>query len=482
MDSKPHVVITPFPVQSHIISLMKLAKVLHSKGFFITYVNTVYNHRRLLNSRGPQALNGLSDFHFETIPDGLPPSDANATQNLPSICESTAKNCLLPFTKLLVRLHENASNGLVPPVTCLISDFATTFTLKAAQEIGLPIAIYSPISATSFLGLWHGRTLIDKGIIPLKDASYLTNGYLDTELDWLSGMKNVRLRDLPIFLSTTPDANDTLLNFIINELQMAQTADAIIFNTFSELESEALDTLSPIFPPLYTIGPVHMLLNQIPQNQVLDSIGSNMWKEETHCIQWLESKKPKSVVYVNFGSITIMSAEQVHEFAWGLANSKKPFLWIIRPDLVDGGSVILSSEFLSATKDRGVIASWCEQEKVLNHPSVGGFLTHCGWNSMLESMCSGVPMACWPFFADQQPNCRYACVEWEIGIEIDNNVKREMVERVINELMEGVKGKEMRHKVLQWQKIAKEATAPHGSSYINLEKFINEVLIKGKNY
>ncbi|KAK4271274.1 hypothetical protein QN277_019989 [Acacia crassicarpa] len=121
-----------------------------------------------------------------------------------------------------------------------------------------------------------------------------------------------------------------------------------------------------------------------------------------------------------------MSAEQMHEFAWGIANSKKTFLWIIRSDLVNGGSVILSPKFLSEIKDRGLIASWCEQEKVLNHPSVGGFLTHYGWNSMTESLCVGIPMACWPFIGDQRTNCRYACAEWGIKIEIDNNVQREI--------------------------------------------------------
>ncbi|KAI9120785.1 hypothetical protein K1719_007818 [Acacia pycnantha] len=97
----------------------------------------------------------------------------------------------------------------------------------------------------------------------------------------------------------------------------------------------------------------------------------------------------------------MLSLEQLYEFAWSLANSKKPFLWIIRPDLVKGGSVILSSEFLSETKERGLIAGWCEQEKVFNHLAIGGFLTHCGWNSIIESMCAGVPLTCWPFYGEQ---------------------------------------------------------------------------------
>ncbi|XP_054795272.1 7-deoxyloganetin glucosyltransferase-like [Prosopis cineraria] len=474
--SKPHVVITPFPIQSHLNTFLNLAKLLHSRGLHITYVNTEYNHRRLLNSRGPRALDGLSDFRFESIPDGLPHTEANTTQDLPSLCESTSKNCLPYFTNLLKRLQESASNGLVPPVTSLISDAVMTFTVKAAQECGLPIALYCPISAISYLAGWHARTLLDKGIIPLKDESQLTDEYLDTKLDWLSGMKNIRLKDLQSY------ANDYLmLNFVINEQQTARAAQAIIFNTFSEFESEALDTLSSIFPPIYTVGPVPLLLNQIPQNHDLDSIGSNLWKEETHCIQWLESKKAKSVIYVNFGSVTVMTPEQLHEFAWGLANSKKYFLWIIRPDLVKGGSMILSPEFLSETKERGLIANWCEQEEVLNHPSIGGFLTHCGWNSMIESVCAGIPMACWPFYGDQQTNCRYACTEWGIGIEIDNNVKRQVVENLVNELMEGEKGMEMRHKILVWQKTSKEAIKSGGSSYINLENLISQVLIKRNN-
>ncbi|KAG4938687.1 hypothetical protein JHK82_044479 [Glycine max] len=129
-----------------------------------------------------------------------------------------------------------------------------------------------------------------------------------------------------------------------------------------------------------------------------------------------------------------MSAEQLLEFAWGLANSKKPFLWIIRPDLVIGGSVILSSEFVNETKDRSLIAN-------------------------------------------QPTNCRYIYNEWEIGIEIDTNVKREEVEKLVNDMMAGEKGKKMRQKIVELKKKAEEATTPSGCSFMNLDKFIKEVLL-----
>jgi len=304
----------------------------------------------------------------------------------------------------------------------------------------------------------------------------VTNGYLDTKVDCIQGLQNFRLKDLTGFIRNT-DPNDVMVEFFIEVADRFHRASAIVFNTYDELESDVMNALYSMFPSLYTIGPVPSLLNQTPHNH-LESLGSNLWKEDTKCLEWLESKEPKSVVYVNFGSITVMTQDQLLEFAWGLANSKKPFLWIIRPDLVIGGSVILPSEFENEILDRGLIASWCPQEKVLNHPSIGGFLTHCGWNSTIESICAGVPMLCWPFFADQPTNCQYISNIWEIGIEIDTNVKREEIAKLINELMSEDKGKKMRQKAMQLKKKAEENTSPGGCSYMNLDKVIKEVLLK----
>jgi UDP:flavonoid glycosyltransferase YjiC (YdhE family) len=264
----------------------------------------------------------------------------------------------------------------------------------------------------------------------------------------------------------TTNPNDSQVEFLIEAADSFHRASAIVFNTYNELESDVMKELYSMFPSLYTIGPLSSFLNQTSHNHLV-SLGSNLWKEDTKCLEWLESKDARSVVYVNFGSITVMTPEKLLEFAWGLANSKKPFLWIIRPDLVIGGSSILSSEFENEILDRGLIVGWCSQEEVLNHPSIGGFLTHCGWNSTIESICAGVPMLCWPYFADQPTNCRYICNEWEIGIEIDTNVKREEVEKLINELMVGDRGKKMRQNAMELKKMVEKNTSPGGSSYKN---------------
>ncbi|PIA52098.1 hypothetical protein AQUCO_01000171v1 [Aquilegia coerulea] len=474
-NKKPHAVCIPYPAQGHINPMLKFAKLLYTKGFHITFVNTEHNHNRILKSRGPDSLNGLPDFRFETIPDGLPPSDANSTQDIPALCDSTSKNCLVPFHNLIAEL-----NNTTTAVTCIVSDGAMSFTLDVAHELSLPEIIFWTPSACGFACYLHYHHLVQRGFAPLKDESDLTNGYLDTPVDRLIGIKHMRLRDFPTFIRTT-DRKDIMLNYIIREIERTYKASALMINTFDAFEQEVLNLiitseLTQSLPPIYTVGPLQLLLNQIPHTG-LESIGSNLWKDEPKCLEWLDLKKPNSVVYVNFGSITVMTPEQMIEFAWGLANSKQPFLWIIRPDLVAGDAAILPSEFLTETQERGLLASWCPQEQVLNHTSIGGFLTHCGWNSTLESVCGGVPMICWPFFAEQQTNCRYACTHWGIGIEIDNNVKRNEVESLVKELMEGEKGKEMKIKVMEWKKKAEEATSPSGSSYKNIDKLVNEILM-----
>ncbi|RXH92778.1 hypothetical protein DVH24_042552 [Malus domestica] len=414
LKEKPHAVCIPFPAQGHITPMLQLAKLLNYKGFHITFVNTEFNHKRLLRSRGPDSLDGLPSFRFETIPDGLPPTDVNATQDISTLCLSIRKTCLAPFRDLISKLNSLPNS---PPVTCIVSDVGMTLTLDAAQELGIPDVMFQTASACGLMCCLQYRPLIEKGFIPLKGTinykskrGYNAN-YLDTVLDWIPGMKNIRLGDVPSFLRTK-DPNDIMLDVLMVELERAQRrASAIILNTFDALEHDVVDALSTLLPPVYSIGPLYLQLNQIPADNKLNLIGSNLWTNESECLEWLDSKEPNSVVYVNFGSITVMTAEQLTEFAWGLANSNMTFLWVIRPDLVGGDSSVVPAEFFVQTKERSLLASWCPQEQVLNHPAIGGFLTHCGWNSTLESLCGGVPMIIWPFFAEQQTNCRFCCKE-----------------------------------------------------------------------
>ena len=164
INNKPHAVCIPYPAQGHINPMLKLAKLLHFKGFHITFVNTEYNHKRLLKARGPDSLNGLSSFRFETIPDGLPETDLDATQDIPSLCEATRRTCSPHFKNLLAKINDSDA----PPVSCIVSDGVMTFTLDAAEELGVPEVLFWTTSACGFMCYVQYEQLIEKGLTPLK--------------------------------------------------------------------------------------------------------------------------------------------------------------------------------------------------------------------------------------------------------------------------------------------------------------------------
>nr|ADV36300.1 glucosyltransferase [Linum usitatissimum] len=475
---KPHALCISFPSQSHIKATLKFAKLLHNRGFHITFVNNEYNHNRFLRTKGPHALDGLPDFRFTSIPDGLPPSDnPDSTQDVPAICNSIRNFMISPFRDLVAKLNDPQHSNGAPPVTCIVTD-TMAFAVDVAREFGIPSVAYWSFAACGFMGFKQFKPLLDQGITPFKDDSYLTNGYLETPFE-VPGMKDIRLRDLPSFFRTT-DPDDQVFYCLMEVAEAAHRASAVLLHTFDALEPNVLTALNEIYPNrVYPVAPMQLILNQIKSTQQessLDTISYSLWKEEPECLRWLDTKPPNSVIYVNFGSITTMSKQHLIEFGMGFANSDVSFLWVIRPDLVTGESAAFPPEFKEKADKTGFISGWCPQEDVLNHPAVGGFLTHCGWGSIIESLTAGVPLLCWPFFGDQPINCRTACTEWGIGMEIDKDVKRNDVEELVRELMNGDKGKKMRSKAQDWAKLAREATSPGGSSVLNLDRLVSQVL------
>ncbi|KAK1433377.1 hypothetical protein QVD17_10287 [Tagetes erecta] len=471
----PHVICFPLPAQSHIKAMLKLAEVLHHKGLEITFVNTEYIHKRLVKSSGLQCLDGSSRFRFETIPDGIPRKSEDDDGG-DVILDHVQTTFLAPFLDLATKLPN--------PPTCIISDgFVSLFTIEAAEKLGIPIMLYWTFSACGFMCLYHIQTLVEKGLVPLKDESYLSNGYLNTIIDWIPGMEEIRLKDFNSVIQTT-NPDEKIFKFCINSTQKFHNVSHNILHTFDALEASIVNPLSSMYPKIYTVGPMQLLLNQTPEEEKQTEMSNfkaySLWKEEPECLQWLDSKEPNSVIYVNFGSTTVMSSQDVIEFSWGLTNSDHYFVWIIRPDMVVGESAVLPLEFEEHVKKRGFIASWCPQEMVLNHPAVGGFLTHCGWGSTIESLTAGVPMICWPFMWDQLTNCRYICKEWEVGLEMGKEVKRDVVKNVVQELM-GDGGEPKRIKAKEWQEKARVATRPNGSSFTNINKLVEEITMLSRN-
>ncbi|XP_021752435.1 linamarin synthase 2-like [Chenopodium quinoa] len=484
MNNKPHAVCVAFPAQGHLIPMMQLAKLLHSRGFYITFVNTHFNHNRLIkankgssSSDDDEWVSCFPDFKFESMDDGLPPSDRDATQDPPTLCYALRDNCLPASRELLARVR--AKTGVLP-VTCVISDGLLGGVVEAAREIGVPGIQLWTASACGFLGYLYYPQLLERGIIPFKDENYKHDGTLNTPVNWIPGMENMRLGDLPSLMRIT-DEDEILFTFQKEQVQSCLKASALIFNTFDSFEQRVLEAIkSNISPQIYTIGPLQILEQKHVPESPLKSFRPTLWKDDIQCLEWLAQRKPKSVVYVNYGSVTTMSKENVVEFAWGLAKSKHPFLWVLRPDVVSmEESELLPKEFFDEVRDRGLVVSWCPQEQVLVHPAVGVFLTHCGWNSLLEAVCrGGLPIICWPFFFEQPTNCRYACLEdeWGVGLEVNQEVKRKEIQDLVREVMDGKKGEKLRKNALGWQERAEEATDVGGSSFDDFERLIKEAL------
>ncbi|KAK9158935.1 hypothetical protein Scep_005509 [Stephania cephalantha] len=245
------------------------------------------------------------------------------------------------------------------------------------------------------------------------------------------------------------------MEFVDKETQKSTKARALILNTFEDLESPILSEIRHRFPKIYTIGPLHTLLNTKRAEPI--SISSNgLWEVDRTCMKWLDSQTPKSVIYVSFGSVVLMKHSEMMEIWHGLVNSEKPFLWVVRPDSITEELESSDEVAVEVTKKRGCVVGWAPQEEVLAHWAVGGFLGHGGWNSTLESVVAGVPMICWPHFADQTVNSRFVEEVWRVGLDMKDRCDRSTVEMMVRDLMDG-KGEGLRESTARMGELARES-------------------------
>ena len=204
------------------------------------------------------------------------------------------------------------------------------------------------------------------------------------------------IRDLPSFCQArnTVDPN---LQQVKNMTRQSPRAHALILNMFEDLEGTILSHIRIKCPKTYTIGPLHAILKSKLESKttLLQSWSPNsLFEVDKSCMVWLDAQPLKSVIYVSFGSITVMTKDELMDFWYGLVNSKKHFFWAISLNLVTqkDGEGQIPLELVEGTKDQGYMVGWVPQEEVLAHQAVGGFLTHSGWNSTLESILAGVPL------------------------------------------------------------------------------------------
>lgn len=442
-------VLLPLPFQGHINPMLQLANILHSKGFSITILHTRFN--------APNPTN-YPHFSFLSIPDVVDENiSVSSIESVLNFLEYLNEKCVNPIKECLSRLMLEDEG-----VTCLITDAQWFSTQSVADELKLPRIVHRTSSVSSFL-LFAAFPVI-------RDMGYFRQ-YSDEEMKseaLVKGLEPLKIKDLPKFLTGDPEGACKLLALMV---QGTKKAGAIIWNSFKELEELELATLKNEFPNQHIlIGPFHKYFH---------ASSSSLLAQDQTSISWLDKHPHNSVLYVSFGSLANIEESEFLEIAWGLANSKQPFLWVVRPGSIKGSEWLetLPDGFLERiVEGRGYIVKWAPQQEVLAHPSTGGFWTHNGWNSTLESICEGVPMICSPSFGDQLPNARYVSDLWKIGTVLENGFERGEIEGAIKRVMVDKEGTEMKNRVMNLKGKVDNCLKKGGSSYSSLEDLVDYIL------
>ncbi|KAE9594350.1 putative cytokinin 7-beta-glucosyltransferase [Lupinus albus] len=444
-------VLIPLPLQGHINPMFQLAHILHSNGFSITIIHTSFN--------SPNPSN-YPHFNFFCIQDGL--SESEYTSNLLHFIIALNIGCVTPLHECLMKMLSDTSED---PISCLISDAMCYFTQSVADSIQLPRIVLRTGGVSSFVAFSAFPFLREKGYLPIHSESKLDEPVAE--------LPPLRVKDLPMINTNEPEKYHELICRFVNE---TKNSLGVIFNSFEDLESSALKTLSQQFPfPIFPIGPFH---KHIPEDSTSSSL-SSLISQDQSCISWLDKHKSNSVVYMSFGSLAAITENEFVEIAWGLSNSKFPFLWVVRPGSISGSEWLeaLPSGFMENLEGRGHIVKWAPQQEVLAHQAVGAFWTHNGWNSTLESICEGVPMICMPCFTDQKVNARYVTHVWKVGLQLEKGVERREIERTIRKLMEeNDEGKDIRDKALKLKEDAMLCLKPGGSSFCSFQGLVSYIL------
>ncbi|XP_028785156.1 7-deoxyloganetic acid glucosyltransferase [Neltuma alba] len=476
-ETETHVLMFPLPAQGHVNCMLQLAELLVLSDVHVTFLNTEHVHHRLLRFADvPSRLAAYPTLHFETFSDGLPSDDPRHGDNLGEHIKQVNLTALPQLREICM---EDSGK---PRFSCIVGDgIFGRLTYELGQELGIPVVYFRTVSACSFWAYFCAPRLLECNELPIRGEDDM-----DRMITSIPGMENlVRCRDLPSFFRGTHNGN-LPLEPVVFETHQSLRGQALILNTFEDLEGPVLSKIRLHFPRLYALGPLHAHLTSRKAAKTMSSeekpaasFISSLWEVDRSCMTWLDAQPPKSVIYVSFGSITTISRDMLTEIWYGLVNSKKRFLWVIRPDMVaeqDGKDLPL--ELVEGTKERGCMVGWAPQQDVLAHAAIGGFMTHSGWNSTLEGVVASVPMICWPYFADQQINSRYVSEVWKIGLDMKDTCDRKVVEKMVNDVMEE-RREEFEKSTQAMANLAKTSVREGGSSYSDFDRLVEFLKLLG---
>ncbi|KAK2420043.1 UDP-glycosyltransferase 83A1 [Trifolium repens] len=405
-----------------------------------------------MSSMGQQQLdeNCNGALKLVSIPDGL--SHEEDRTNFAKLCEAILSTMPTMLENLLkdICLNDNCK------ISCIVADVNMGWALNVGSKFGINGALFWSSSAAMFAMVNNIPKLIDDGII---DSDGLSSTRKTFQLS-----PNMPMMDTEALVWSNVAADSLSLKKIFNYInhcsQTTNLSNWWLCNTTYELEPRPLSFL----PKLLPIGP---LLN-IYENKNEKSIGQ-FWKEDLSCMSWLDQQQHISVVYVAFGSLTLFDQNQFKELALGLDLTNRPFLWVVR-DQDSNKMMTFPNEFKGY---KGKIVKWAPQQKVLNHPSIACFISHCGWNSTLEGLSNGVPFLCWPYFADQFYDKTYICDELKVGLGFDKDENGlVLTEEIKNKVDQLLRDENIRLRSLEIKGKVIRNIAQGGGSSENFNRFV----------
>nr|QOU08781.1 UF3GT [Triadica sebifera] len=331
-------------------------------------------------------------------------------------------------------------------VTCLVTDAFYWFAPEMAEEMKVPWLACWTAAATSISVHFYTDFIRE---------TYGVGGPAGNEetLNLIPGMSKIQIADLPegVLFGNLESLFSEMLHKM-GRVLLAKS-DAVFINSYEELDPIITNDLKSRFKQLLSTGPFNLVAP--PSTVPADTHG---------CLAWLDKQKPGSVACISFGSVATPPPHEFPALAEALEATKVPFIWSLK----DHAKVHLPNGFVDTTKSQGLIVPWIPQTEVLAHSAVGVFITHCGWNSVLESIEGGVPMICRPFFGDQRLNARTVQDVWEIGLKVEGGVlTKNGVIDCLDHILWQEKGKKMRENVRLLKELAERAIEPEGSSYKN---------------
>ncbi|XP_057442540.1 zeatin O-glucosyltransferase-like [Lotus japonicus] len=447
------VVMVPFPAQGHLTPLLHFSRLILSHNIPVHYVGTAtHNRQATLRVQGwdPNSISNIHFHDFEAPPFASPPPNPNAETKFPSHLipsfEATS-HLRAPLAALLQSLSYVARRVIVIHDAILASVVQDTKNIANVER-------YTFHSCSAFMVFLHSWDKMGK---PQLEGSHIP------QVPSLEGCFPIQFMD-----------------FITEQSEFMEFTAGHIYNTTRAIESPYMEFMENIIGSKkhWALGPFNPL-----------TIESKNSKGRHFIMEWLDRQEVRSVIYVSFGSTTTFTEEQIEQMANGLEQSKHKFIWVLRDadkgDIFDGDKVKehgLPNGFEKRVEGMGlVVRDWAPQLEILSHPSTGGFMSHCGWNSCLESMSMGVPIAAWPMHSDQPRNSVLIAEVVKVGLLLkdwaqrDELVTTSVIENAVRRLMETKEGDEMRERAMNLKKSIHKSMDEGGVSRTEMESFIAHI-------